>query len=183
MKGLLSKVQATDAKLQKLTERVARNESNQRQKNMRIYGLPKDKVQGLAGETDTEKIKTALGEVFKQLEITDDVSKNIVDVGIDKTHYCADGAVIVAFVKRETKDFIEKKRSKLGINFKPYGQVISLNKDLTSEQLAEKKACGQRFKDLHGRKKAGTTLKRVDYNLISVNGAKPEHFTRVKLPS
>lgn len=129
-------------RVEKAEKRIARNEAHSRQRNLRIYKLPK---------ADVDKMKDgiygALREILeKGLKINKQRVGSIMS-NVDIAHWTNDGALIIAFCRRADLKFIRSQRGNLK-SWKFRGSEISMEDDLTREDLVVKKECREKLKEM-----------------------------------
>lgn len=120
------------------TSNIERNEKNQRQRNMRLYGVP---------FTPNEK----LGDIFKEicmngLKMSEE---RFNEIAIDNMHRVDrdKSGIIIAFVKRFDKNFVMSCKKSLK-TYKYNDRPIFLSDDLTSDQNKDRKRRNQVYKQL-----------------------------------
>ena len=129
-------------RVEKAEKRIARNEAHSRQRNLRIYKLPKAEVDKMK-----DGVYGALREILeKGLKINKQKVGSIMS-NVDIAHWTTDEAIIVAFCRRSDLKFIRSQRGNLK-DYKFRGSQISLEDDLTREDLVVKRECREKLKEM-----------------------------------
>ncbi len=170
LKGELFKVKAelevVRNQVNKIDNRVQRNEAHSRQRNIRFYLRAQDaktKVQGME-----KKERGALYDIFhKGLKIEESRAKQIIG-SVDLLHWTPDGALIVAFCKRGDVGQLKAGRKHLK-DYKLFGKPISMEDDLTKEDQETKKKCVGKFKEMKTDKEKYKNPKIYSFNKIVAN--------------
>lgn len=152
-------------KLDQVEKRVFDNESHSRQRNLRIYGFNKEEVKKLG---DDGLKKTILDFFITGLQIPSDKVNQIMSL-VDTYHWTIDGAIIIAFCRRDDKAYVRSMRKNLK-DYKPNGKPISMGDDLTTVQQAIRKECQAKFKAMKEQPEKFKDVKHFSYNKIVANG-------------
>lgn len=88
VKELERKHSELSERVKKIERRVVKNEENSRQRNVRVFGVMKGKVNELPGDTDKEKLMHFLQNILVDgFKAPYDLVVNIIEHGVDCIHW------------------------------------------------------------------------------------------------